>query len=170
MLSVLDGFGVLTQLRRRRQSPVSCLRGGWQQQGSHPGPGRGADDYFCPSPSSRRVLARTSSGLRRTGSHDSGRRGCLEHWTHSLELKPCPPRGVECGCALVNLTEMEFDLLGCSSLSRPRGVALRDHSGAFEREATPYDTRFPPPSFLPSPLRSFPSPPRRSHKPSSQKA
>src|SRR5215472_12612270 len=66
MLPVLDGFGVLQQLRRRKTVPVIMLTARVQQQDRIHGLNSGADDYLPKPFDPDELLARIRAVLRRT--------------------------------------------------------------------------------------------------------
>src|SRR5260370_32510000 len=66
MLPVLDGFGVLKQLRRRKAVPVIMLTARVQQQDRIQGLDAGADDYLPKPFDPDELLARIRAVLRRT--------------------------------------------------------------------------------------------------------
>src|SRR5579863_5533963 len=66
MLPVLDGFGVLKQLRRRKSVPVIMLTARVQQQDRIQGLDTGADDYLPKPFDPDELLARIRAVLRRS--------------------------------------------------------------------------------------------------------
>ena len=137
MLPVLDGFGVLTQLRRRKAVPVIMLTARVQQQDRIQGLDAGADDYLPKPFDPDELLARIRAVLRRTEARLPSAPEALSIGAIRLNAAT---REVWSSGVLVDLTEMEFDLL--EMLIRAAGrVVSRDEITAalFEREATPYD-------------------------------
>ena len=137
MLPVLDGFGVLTQLRRRKATPVIMLTARVQQQDRIQGLDAGADDYLPKPFDPDELLARVRAVLRRT---EAQRPAAPEAWSiGGVRLNPAT-REVWSADLPVELTEMEFDLLEMLIRSAGRVVSRDEITAAlFEREATPYD-------------------------------
>lgn len=137
MLPVLDGFGVLTQLRRRKATPVIMLTARVQQQDRIQGLDAGADDYLPKPFDPDELLARIRAVLRRTAARFPSAPGA---WNiGGVRLNPAT-REVWSSDELVELTEMEFDLLEMLIRSAGRVVSREEITAAlFEREATPYD-------------------------------
>jgi DNA-binding response OmpR family regulator len=137
MLPVLDGFGVLTQLRRRKQTPVIMLTARVQQQDRIQGLDAGADDYLPKPFDPDELLARIRAVLRRT---EAQRPATPDEMNiGGVRLNPAT-REVWSSDEPVELTEMEFDLLEMLIRSAGRVVSRDEITAAlFEREATPYD-------------------------------
>ena len=137
MLPVLDGFGVLAQLRRRKPVPVIMLTARVQQQDRIQGLDAGADDYLPKPFDPDELLARIRAVLRRT---EARRPAAPDAWDiGGIRLNPAT-REVWSSGELVELTEMEFDLLEMLIRSAGRVVSRDEITAAlFEREATPYD-------------------------------
>ena len=137
MLPVLDGFGVLTQLRRRKAVPVIMLTARVQQQDRIQGLDAGADDYLPKPFDPDELLARIRAVLRRTAARMPETAAALN--IGAIQLNPAT-REVFSSGAPVELTEMEFDLLELLIRSAGRVVSRDEITAAlFEREATPYD-------------------------------
>ena len=137
LLPVLDGFGVLQQLRRRKAVPVIMLTARVQQQDRIHGLNMGADDYLPKPFDPDELLARIRAVLRRAAAHSAQPARALQ--VGPIRLDPAT-REVWSGDALVDLTEMEFDLLEMLIRSSGRVVSRDEITAAlFEREATPYD-------------------------------
>jgi two-component system response regulator CpxR len=137
MLPVLDGFGVLTQLRRRKAVPVIMLTARVQQQDRIQGLDAGADDYLPKPFDPDELLARIRAVLRRTEARIPTAAEALS--IGAIRLNPTT-REVWSSGAPVELTEMEFDLLEMLIRSAGRVVSRDEITAAlFEREATPYD-------------------------------
>lgn len=137
MLPVLDGFGVLTQLRRRKAVPVIMLTARVQQQDRIQGLDAGADDYLPKPFDPDELLARIRAVLRRTAARIPAAAAALS--IGAIRLDPAT-REVWSAGAQVELTEMEFDLLEMLIRSAGRVVSRDEITAAlFEREATPYD-------------------------------
>jgi DNA-binding response OmpR family regulator len=137
MLPVLDGFGVLTQLRRRKSVPVIMLTARVQQQDRIQGLDAGADDYLPKPFDPDELLARVRAVLRRTEARIPVAADALS--IGAIQLNPST-REVWSAGVLIDLTEMEFDLLEMLIRSAGRVVSREEITAAlFEREATPYD-------------------------------
>jgi len=137
MLPVLDGFGVLTQLRRRKSVPVIMLTARVQQQDRIQGLDAGADDYLPKPFDPDELLARIRAVLRRTEARIPAAAEALS--IGSIRLNPSTREAWSSGVP-VDLTEMEFDLLEMLIRSAGRVVSRDEITAAlFEREATPYD-------------------------------
>ena len=137
MLPVLDGFGLLTQLRRRRSVPVIMLTARVQQQDRIQGLDAGADDYLPKPFDPDELLARIRAVLRRTEAKLPSAVEALVIGTIRLNATT---REVWSAGTPVELTEMEFDLLEMLIRSAGRVVSREEITAAlFEREATPYD-------------------------------
>ncbi len=137
MLPVLDGFGVLTQLRRRKAVPVIMLTARVQQQDRIQGLDAGADDYLPKPFDPDELLARIRAVLRRTEARIPAAAEALS--IGAIRLNPST-REVWSSGVLVELTEMEFELLEMLIRSAGRVVSREEITAAlFEREATPYD-------------------------------
>ncbi len=137
MLPVLDGFGLLTQLRRRKSVPVIMLTARVGQQDRIQGLDAGADDYLPKPFDPDELLARIRAVLRRTEARMPTAVEALTIGT--IRLNPAS-REVWSGEVLVDLTEMEFDLLEMLIRAAGRVVSREEITAAlFEREATPYD-------------------------------
>jgi DNA-binding response OmpR family regulator len=137
MLPVLDGFEVLRQLRRRKQTPVIMLTARVQQQDRIQGLDAGADDYLPKPFDPDELLARIRAVLRRTESISQPPAESIE--IASVRVNPST-REAFSGGRPVDLTSTEFDLLEMLIRSAGRIVSRDEITAAlFEREATPYD-------------------------------
>jgi DNA-binding response OmpR family regulator len=137
MLPVLDGFGVLAQLRRRKAVPVIMLTARVQQQDRIQGLDAGADDYLPKPFDPDELLARIRAVLRRSEARIPVAAEALS--IGAIRLDPTTREAWSDGVA-VDLTEMEFDLLEMLIRSAGRVVSREEITAAlFEREATPYD-------------------------------
>jgi DNA-binding response OmpR family regulator len=137
MLPVLDGFGLLKQLRRRKAVPVIMLTARVQQQDRIQGLDAGADDYLPKPFDPDELLARIRAVLRRTEAKIPAAADALS--IGAIRLNPSTREAWSSG-VLVDLTEMEFDLLELLIRSAGRVVSREEITAAlFEREATPYD-------------------------------
>ena len=120
MLPELDGFGVLSELRRRADVPVILLTARTDETDRVLGLELGADDYVVKPFSPRELSARVRSVLRRArpAKPELGR---LEY--DELEIDHAT-REVICRGDVVELTPKEFDLLAFLAGS-PRQVFSR---------------------------------------------
>jgi DNA-binding response OmpR family regulator len=137
MLPVVDGFEVLRQLRRRKQTPVIMLTARVQQQDRIQGLDAGADDYLPKPFDPDELLARVRAVLRRSESAVQPATESIS--VGSVRVDPAT-REAWSGGSLVDLTSTEFDLLEMLIRSAGRIVSRDEITAAlFEREATPYD-------------------------------
>jgi two-component system response regulator CpxR len=137
MLPVLDGFEVLRQLRRRKQTPVIMLTARVQRQDRIQGLDAGADDYLPKPFDPDELLARIRAVLRRTESAPQPTAESIE--VASVRVNPSTREAFSKG-HLIELTSTEFDLLEMLIRSAGRIVSRDEITAAlFEREATPYD-------------------------------
>jgi two-component system response regulator CpxR len=137
MLPILNGFEVLSQLRRRSRLPVILLTARAQREDRLHGLDSGADDYLPKPFDPDELLARIRAVLRRADAaslHDS------EALTAGpLRLNLVARQATLDGQPL-DLTAVEFDLL--ELLTRHAGRILsRDEivAAIFARQLTPYD-------------------------------
>ncbi len=119
MLPELDGFAVLTSLRKNSSVPVILLTARAEEPDRIVGLELGADDYVVKPFSPREVVARVRSVLRRTQAPRLAER--LEFDGLVIDGSS---REVELHGALVKLTPMEFDLLAHLA-SAPRTAMSR---------------------------------------------
>lgn len=137
MLPVLDGFALLQQLRRRKQTPVIMLTARVQQQDRIQGLDAGADDYLPKPFDPDELLARIRAVLRRA--EPALQSAPADLTFGSVRLNPVTREAWSAG-EPVELTSMEFDLLELLVRSAGRVVSREEITAAlFEREATPYD-------------------------------
>ncbi len=119
MLPEVDGFSVLTQLRKRTDVPVILLTARTEEPDRVLGLELGADDYVVKPFSPRELAARVRSVLRRTRPAAAEAKLQFE----GLEIDGVT-REVRCRGGLVELTPKEFDLLAFLA-SSPRQVFSR---------------------------------------------
>jgi len=119
MLPEIDGFSVLTQLRRNSDIPVILLTARTDESDRILGLELGADDYVLKPFSPRELAARVRSVLRRSRSASSPAR--LEFGDLIIDGST---RDVICRDEIVELTPKEFDLLAFLAGS-PRQVFSR---------------------------------------------
>jgi len=120
MLPKLDGFSVITELRKHTQVPVILLTARAEEVDRVLGLELGADDYVVKPFSPRELAARVRSVLRRTNS--------VEHRTATLEFDDLVIDGATRDVVVrgnrVEMPPMEFDLLMYLA-SSPRQVFSR---------------------------------------------
>jgi DNA-binding response OmpR family regulator len=123
MLPGIDGFEVLTRIRARSQVPVLMLTARGDETDRIVGLEMGADDYLPKTFSSRELLARLRTVIRRN--MRAAESAPAEKETH-LDVGPLridPSAHVATlGDQPLKLTALEFDLLLC--LARARGRVL----------------------------------------------
>ena len=135
MLPVIDGFGVLQQLRRRKDVPVILLTARVQHHDRILGLNAGADDYLPKPFDPDELLAQIRAVLRRT----NAAKGIRDVTIGDIRIN-ATKREVWIAGPPADLTEMEFDLLEILMRSAGR-VNSRDELtlALFERKASPYD-------------------------------
>jgi len=135
MLPVIDGFGVLQQLRRRKDVPVILLTARVQHHDRILGLNAGADDYLPKPFDPDELLAQIRAVLRRT----NAAKGIRDVTIGDIRIN-ATKREVWIAGSPADLTEMEFDLLEILMRSAGR-VNSRDELtlALFERKASPYD-------------------------------
>ncbi len=120
MLPKVDGYTVLSELRKRTQVPVILLTARADEVDRVLGLELGADDYVVKPFSPRELTARVRSVLRRSGAS--------EHRTEVLEFDGITidgkTREVRIDGEIVAMPPMEFDLLAYLA-SSPRQVFTR---------------------------------------------
>jgi len=137
MLPGMDGFGVLTQLRRRLQVPVIMLTARGAMQDRVQGLNAGADDYLAKPFGPEELAARINAVLRRSRivASESPELLCLA----DLRLNPATKRAW-IREQQFEITCTEFDILDL--LVRANGrVVTRDEVCAmlYQRKATPFE-------------------------------
>jgi two-component system response regulator CpxR len=135
MLPVLNGFEVLRQLRKRRDTPVIMLTARTEQPDRISGLNAGADDYLPKPFGPEELLARIRAVLRRAGHHHDS--PAIE--LGGLTLDP-QARLVRSGTRPLELTAIEFDILELLMRSAGRAVTRDELSAVlYQRRATPYE-------------------------------
>jgi two-component system response regulator CpxR len=137
MLPGLDGFEVLTQLRRRSSVPVIMLTARGAQEDCVRGLNTGADDYIAKPFGPEELAARIAAVLRRTQSSQTARSETIS--VGPLRLNAAS-RGAWIGDEPIEITSTEFDILDL--LARARGkVVTRDQVCGilYQRQATPFE-------------------------------
>ncbi len=122
MLPKLDGYSVLSELRKHTQVPVILLTARADEVDRVLGLELGADDYVVKPFSPRELVARVRSVLRRTGGGGTERRAAvLEFDGLVIDGRT---REVTVDGEVVEMPPMEFDLLTYLA-SSPRQVFTR---------------------------------------------
>lgn len=137
MLPGLDGFEILTQLRRRSDVPVIMLTARGDQKDRVTGLNAGADDYLAKPFGPEELAARISAVLRRSRHTSANRpdtisagRLRLSAATRSVWLDEDP----------VDVTGTEFDILDLLVRSAGRVVSRDEVCGMlYQRPATPFE-------------------------------
>jgi two-component system response regulator CpxR len=137
MLSGLEGFEVLRQLRRRSAVPVIMLTARTEQQDRIEGLNAGADDYLAKPFSPEELRARIQAVLRRAG------RGAMLK-TEALEANGVrlhtTTRQVTCDGIAVEVTSIEFDILEALVRSAGRVVSRDDLTRfLYNRQSNPLE-------------------------------
>ena len=117
MLPGLSGLELLTRVRSRSDVPVLMLTAKDGEADRVRGLELGADDYLCKPFSSRELLARIKSVLRRS----KGPKRSASVCAGDLELDPAS-RTARLGGAPLSLSSVEFELL--LTLARSAGTVL----------------------------------------------
>ena len=120
MLPELDGFSVLTKLRKERDIPVILLTARTEEPDRVPGLELGADDYVVKPFSPRELVARVRSVLRRSAAVTTTPE-VLEFGDLVIDEQA---REVSLRGAVVEMTPKEFDLIAFLARS-PRQVFSR---------------------------------------------
>lgn len=137
MLPVIDGFTMLHQLRRRKNTPVIMLTARVQRPDRIHGLNAGADDYLPKPFDPDELLARIGAVLRRTDQSHRATTAVLR--IGEVEVNAAKREARVAGAA-VELTSVELDLLVMLMRSAGRVVSREEITVAlFERDATPYD-------------------------------
>ncbi len=139
MLPGIDGFEVLRRIRAESRTPVLMLTARGDDLDRILGLEIGADDYLPKPFNPRELAARIRAILRRANASASIQNGCTPMVVGDLELNPSS-RVVRRGSEVVDLTTVEFDLLGIflKSVGRviDREELVREVLG---REFSPFD-------------------------------
>ena len=113
MMPRLNGFAMLTRLRKTHDTPVLMLTARGDSQDRVNGLEAGADDYLAKPFDDRELLARVRAILRRTQSQAPQRGGSSEEVRFmDLVLQPGLQQA-RCDDQLLELTATEFGLLEC---------------------------------------------------------
>jgi DNA-binding response OmpR family regulator len=120
MLPGLDGFEALRELRARSRIPVLMLTGRGEEPGRIVGLELGADDYLPKTFSTRELLARLRSVIRRSVQTNSQTSPETRRVVVGELQLDCDARVAFMGTEPLQLTATEFDLLLSPAKSRGR--------------------------------------------------
>jgi len=137
MLPGMNGFMLLSQLRRRREVPVIMLTARTDAHDRIQGLETGADDYLPKPFDPDELLARVRAVLRRAGKTNPN---WLLHFAYDALRINGQTRQVWLRSEPVNLTAVEFDILYQLVCSAGRVLTREELTTAIlERSPTPYD-------------------------------
>ena len=137
MLPGLDGFEVLTQLRRRSNVPVIILTARGAREDCVRGLNAGADDYLSKPFGPEELAARIEAVLRRARNTQVTRQ--LDLSVGHLRLN-IPSRSVWISEVPVEITSTEFDILDLLMRACGRPVTRDQVCGVlYQRQATPFE-------------------------------
>jgi two-component system response regulator CpxR len=137
MLPGMDGFEVLTQLRRRSAIPIIMLTARGAQQDRVIGLNTGADDYLVKPFGPDELAARIAAVLRRSRHTNSGKPDTVT--AGRLRLSAATRRAWV-GEDAIDLTATEFDILDLLVRASGRVVTRDEVCGMlYQRPATPFD-------------------------------
>jgi two-component system response regulator CpxR len=137
MLPGMNGFMLLSQLRRRREVPVIMLTARTDAHDRIQGLETGADDYLPKPFDPDELLARVRAVLRRAGKTNPN--WLLHFASDDLRING-QTRQVWLRSEPVNLTAVEFDILYQLVCSAGRVLTREELTTAIlERSPTPYD-------------------------------
>ncbi|MEZ6970828.1 response regulator [Aeromonas sp. S11(2024)] len=126
MMPKLNGFAMLTKLRKTHDTPVLMLTARGDSQDRVNGLEAGADDYLAKPFDDRELLARVRAILRRTQSAPP-QRGNYSDEVHFMDIVLQPGlQQARCGEQLLELTATEFGLLECL-LRNPGQIVSKSH-------------------------------------------
>ncbi|MGL5040110.1 MAG: response regulator [Aeromonas sp.] len=126
MMPKLNGFAMLTTLRKTQDIPVLMLTARGDSHDRVSGLEAGADDYLAKPFDDRELLARIRAILRRTHSTPLQRgNACDEIHFMDIVLQPGLQQA-RCGAQLLELTATEFALLECL-LRNPGQIVTKSH-------------------------------------------
>jgi two-component system response regulator CpxR len=137
MLPVLDGFELLTQIRKRSTIPVIMLTARTAQSDRVAGLDSGADDYLPKPFGPEELLARIRAVLRRAGYAATLQPPIYESGGIRLNLQT---RQAWNRTVPVEMTSTEFDILELL-VRAPGRIVSRDELTAalYQRRATPFE-------------------------------
>jgi two-component system response regulator CpxR len=137
MLPVLDGFELLTQIRKRSTIPVIMLTARTAQSDRVAGLNSGADDYLPKPFGPEELLARIRAVLRRAGHAATLQPPIFESGGIRLNLQT---RQVWNRNVPVEMTSIEFDILELLARAAGRIVSRDELTAALhQRRATPFE-------------------------------
>ena len=137
MLPGLDGFEVLTQLRRRSNVPVIILTARGAREDCVRGLNAGADDYLSKPFGPEELAARIAAVLRRSRNTHSIKQ--IDVSVGGLRLNTSS-RSAWIGEAPVEITSTEFDILDLLVRACGRPVTRDQVCGVlYQRHATPFE-------------------------------
>ena len=138
MLPIVNGFTVLQQLRRRKNTPVILLTARGNPKDRIHGLNTGADDYLPKPFDPAELFARIGAVLRRASNAGVSPEECSRKFGDiRVDLRR---REVWRGKQSRELTALEFDILDLLVRSAGRIVTREElTSSLLEREAMPYD-------------------------------
>ena len=137
MLPGLDGFEVLTQLRRRSSVPVIMLTARGAREDCVKGLNTGADDYLAKPFGPEELAARIAAVLRRT--RRAQNRGSDTLSVGRLRLSAAS-RSAWVDDEPIDVTSTEFDILDVLARSGGKVVTRDQVCGVlYKREATPFE-------------------------------
>ncbi|MFQ2063220.1 response regulator [Aeromonas veronii] len=126
MMPKLNGFAMLTKLRKTHDTPVLMLTARGDSQDRVNGLEAGADDYLAKPFDDRELLARVRAILRRTQSAPP-QRGNSSDEVQFMDIVLQPGlQQARCGEQLLELTATEFGLLECL-LRNPGQIVSKSH-------------------------------------------
>jgi two-component system response regulator CpxR len=137
MLPGLDGFEVLTQLRRRSSVPVIMLTARGAQEDCVRGLNTGADDYLAKPFGPEELAARMAAVLRRTQNTQTARSETI--FVGRLRLS-ATSRCAWIGEEPIEITPTEFDILDLLARAGSKVVTRDNVCGVlYQRQATPFE-------------------------------
>lgn len=137
MLPGLDGFEVLTQLRRRSSVPVIMLTARGAREDCVKGLNTGADDYLAKPFGPEELAARIAAVLRRTRGEQNRR---ADTQSVGRLLLSAASRSAWVNGEPIDVTSTEFDILDLLARSGGKIVTRDQVCGVlYQREATPFE-------------------------------
>lgn len=137
MLPGLDGFEVLTQLRRRSAAPVIMLTARGAQEDRVTGLNAGADDYL-PKPFGPDELAARIAAVLRRSRHTMSNKP--DHITVGRLRLSAATRRAWAGEEPIEITATEFDILDLLARAGGRVVSKDEVCGMlYQRPASPFE-------------------------------
>ena len=137
MLPGMDGFEVLTQLRRRSSVPVIMLTARGAREDCVKGLNAGADDYLAKPFGPEELAARIAAVLRRTRGAQNRRGDTLSVGRLRLGVAS---RSAWVDDVPIDVTSTEFDILDVLARSGGKVVTRDQVCGVlYQREATPFE-------------------------------